>query len=65
MENDTRNLKFIMFHADGINSVKLYQSIPREEKLDSIDKLVCDTHTNFCASYLLCIQPKFWQFCKS
>ena len=59
MENDTRNLKFIMFHADGINSVKLYQSIPREEKLDNIDKLVCDTHTNFCASYLLCIQPKF------
>ena len=48
-----------MFHADGINSVKLYQSIPREEKLDSIDKQVCDTHTNFCASYLLCIQPKF------
>ena len=32
MENDTRNLKLIMFHADGINSVKIYQSIPREEK---------------------------------
>ena len=48
-----------MFHADGINSVKICQSIPREEKLDSIDKQVCDTHTNFCASYLLCIQPKF------
>ena len=27
IENDTRNLKFIMFHADDINSAKMYKRI--------------------------------------
>ena len=30
IENDTRNLKFIMFHADDINSVKMYKRIFRK-----------------------------------
>ena len=27
IENDTRNLKFIMFHADDINSAKMFKRI--------------------------------------
>ena len=65
IENDTCNRKFIMFHADDINSVKMYKRILRKVKWDSIDKLLCNTRTNFCASYLLRIQPNFWKFCKS
>ena len=30
IEHDTRNLKFIMFHADYINSVKMYKRILRK-----------------------------------
>ena len=30
IENDTRNLKFIMFHADDINSAKMYKRILRK-----------------------------------
>ena len=30
IENDTRNLKFIMLHADDINSVKMYKRILRK-----------------------------------
>ena len=63
-ENDTRNLKFIMFHADDINSAKMFKRILRRIEWDSVDKLVCDTRTNFCASYLFRIQSKFWKFCK-
>ena len=31
IENDTSNLKFIMFHAGHINSVKMYKHILRKE----------------------------------
>ena len=65
IENDICNLKFIMFHADDINSVKMYNCILLKVEWDSVDKLVCDTRINFCASYLLHIQPKFWKFCES
>ena len=30
IENDTRNLKFIMFHADDINSAKMFKHILRK-----------------------------------
>ena len=30
IENDTRNLKFIMFHPDDINSAKMYKRILRK-----------------------------------
>ena len=55
IENGTWNLKFFMFHADDINSVKC---ILRKVKRDKVDKL-CDTRTEFCASYLSRIQPQF------
>ena len=32
IKNDIRNLKFIMFHADDINSVKMYKRILREDE---------------------------------
>ena len=53
-----------MFHADDVNSVKMCKRILRTVKWDSIDKLVCDTGINFCASYLLRIQPNFLKFFK-
>ena len=62
--NNNCNLKFIMFHADDVNSVKMCKRILRTVKWDSIDKLVCDTRINFCASYLLRIQPNFLKFFK-
>ena len=46
-ENVTGNLKFIVFHADDANSVKMHKRIFRKVEGDSIDKLVCDTRTNF------------------
>ena len=36
MENQTRNLKFIMFHADNINSVKMYKRTFSKVELDRI-----------------------------
>ena len=36
MENQTRNLKFIMFHADNINSVKIYKRTFSKVELDII-----------------------------
>ena len=36
MENQTRNLKFIMFHADNINSVKMYKRTFSKIELDRI-----------------------------
>ena len=62
--NNNCNLKFIMFHADDVNSVKMFKRILRIVKWDSIDKLVYDTRINFCASYLLRIQLNFLKFCK-
>ena len=53
-----------MFHADDVNSVKMFKRILRTVKWDSIDKLVYDTRINFCASYLLRIQLNFLKFCK-
>ena len=50
-----------MFHADDINSAKIIKRILRKIEWDSVDKLVCDTRTNFCASYLFRIQSKFLQ----
>ena len=32
VENDTRNLKFITFHVDDINSAKMYKRIFRKIK---------------------------------
>ena len=64
IENDTRNLKFIMFHADDINSVKIFKRILQKIEWDSVEKLVYDSRRNFCASYLLRIQSKFWKFCQ-
>ena len=58
----TRILKFIMFHSDNINSAKMFKRILRKIEWDSIDKLVYDTRANFCRSYLLHIQSKFWKF---
>ena len=43
---------FITFHADDINSVIMYKYIFRKAEGDSVDKLVCDTRTNFCASFI-------------
>ena len=43
---------FITFHADDINSVIMYKYIFRKAEGDSIDKPVCDTRTNFCASFI-------------
>ena len=57
IENDTWNLKFIMFYADNTN--KTYQCILQKVEQNSVGKLVRDTRTNFCASYLLRIQSKF------
>ena len=54
IENDTWNLKFIMFYA-----AKTYQCILQKVEQNSVGKLVRDTRTNFCASYLLRIQSKF------
>ena len=54
-----------MFYADNINSVKNVETYSPDIEEDSVDKLLCDTRTNFCASYLLRIQPKFGKFCKS
>ena len=34
MENQTRNLKFILFHADNINSVKMYKRTFSKAELD-------------------------------
>ena len=36
MENQTRNLKFILFHADNINSVKMYKRTFSKVELDRI-----------------------------
>ena len=43
---------FIMFHADDINSMIIYKYIFRKVEGDSIDRPVCDTSTNFCASFI-------------
>ena len=43
---------FITFHADDINSVIMYKYIFRKAEGDSVDKPVCDTRTNFCASFI-------------
>ena len=59
------NLKFIIFHADDVNSVKMYKGIFRKVKWDRFDKLVGNTRTNFCSSYLFRVQSRFWRFCKS
>ena len=64
IENDTRNLKFIMFHADDINSAKIFKPILWKIEWDSVAKLVCGTRTNLHASYLFRMQSKFWKFCK-
>ena len=64
IENDTRNIKFIMFHVDDINSAEIFKRILRKIEWDSVDRLVRDTRTNFCESYLFRIQSKFWKFCK-
>ena len=48
-----------MFHLDDINSVKIYKRILRKVESDSTDKLVCDTRTNYWASYLFRVQPRF------
>ena len=53
-----------MFHADDINSAKMFKRILQKIEWDSVDKLVCDTDTNFYACYLLRIQSKFWKFSK-
>ena len=42
IENDTRNLKFVMFHAHDINSVKC-MNVFSVKSNESIDKPVCDT----------------------
>ena len=33
IENDTRNLKFIMYHTDGINSAKMFKLILDENRM--------------------------------
>ena len=48
-----------MFHADDINSVKMYKRILQKVERDSVGKLVCNTHTNFCVPYLFHIPPRF------
>ena len=64
IENDTRNLKFIMFHADDINSAKMFKRILRKIEWDSVDKLVCDTRTNFLRPIYLACNPNFESFAK-
>lgn len=65
MENNTRNLKFFMFHANFIDLIETYKHILRKLESDSVVKLVCYTRIRFCGSYLLCLGPEFWMFCKS
>ena len=43
----------------ALNLVKVYKYILQTVEWDGVDKLVRDTRTNFCASYLSRIQPKF------
>ena len=42
MENDSRNLKFIMFHADDISSIKIYGSL-FSRKLNKIVPIYLDS----------------------
>ena len=42
MENDSRNLKFIMFHADDISSIKMYGSF-FSRKLNKIVPIYLDS----------------------
>ena len=53
-----------MFHADDINSAKMFKRILRKIEWDSVDKLVCDTRTNFLRPIYLACNPNFESFAK-
>ena len=60
IENDTGNVKFIMFHASDKSSINIYVNALSGKSSETVCwQTLCNTCTNFCASYLSGISPKF------